>query len=75
MIYLKTEIDGQIREIEIYGDEIFTKCYNCGKEFQVDDELQVHILQENKSFAGISLGCGCVLNNPDNDRPTLKRIK
>lgn len=75
MIYVKTEIDGKMHEIELYGDEIFAKCYSCGKEFQVDDELQVHILQENKSFAGISLGCGCVLDKPTPERPILTRIK
>lgn len=75
MIYIKTEIDGKMREIELYGDEIFAKCCNCGKEFQVDDDLQVHILQENKSFAGISLTCGCVSYEPTTKRPSLSRIK
>ncbi|MGW8439925.1 hypothetical protein ACWGXJ_02815 [Paenibacillus sp. S33] len=70
MLYIKTEIDGKIREIEIFGDEIFTRCFKCGKEFQVDDEIQREILKDEGSFCGISLSCGC-----NTEKPTLIRIK
>lgn len=70
MIYLKTEVDGKVREIEIYGTEIFTTCFKCSKEFQVDEDLQREILKDEGSFSGVSLSCGC-----NTEKPNLIRIK
>lgn len=70
MFYLKTEIDGKIREIEIYDDEIYTRCFLCGKEFQPDPDLMKFVYEDDGDFASTSLSCGC-----NTERPTLIRIK
>lgn len=70
MFYLKTEIDGKIREVEFYGDEIYTRCFRCGTEFQVDEHLQREVLKDDGSFSGTRLTCGC-----KTDKPKLIRIK
>lgn len=70
MFYIKTEIDGKQRKVEIYGDELFTSCFNCGKEFPVDEELLMLVLQDGGSFSGTSLSCGCSV-----DKPQLSVIK
>jgi len=73
MIYIKTEINGKMHEIELYGDEIFARCYKCGTEFQIDEHLQREILKDDGSFCGVSLSCGC--NTETTERPILRRIK
>jgi hypothetical protein len=70
MLYIKTEIDGKMHEIEFHGDELFASCFKCGIEFQVDEHIQREILKDDGSFSGISLSCGC-----NTDRPMLTRIK
>ncbi|MFD1776699.1 hypothetical protein [Paenibacillus rhizophilus] len=57
MIYLKTEVDGVEREIEIYYDEIFTRCFKCGKELPVDREMIIGMLKDGCSFADTSFSC------------------
>ncbi|WP_091016067.1 hypothetical protein [Paenibacillus amylolyticus] len=59
MIYIKKEMDGQQQEIEIFGDEIYTRCFKCGNEFQLDEELLLDILAESGSFSGTRISCGC----------------
>lgn len=70
MFYLKTEIEGKIQNIDIYDDEIFTTCIECGKEIQVDTETIISILKDGGDFASTSISCGC-----STERPTLIRIK
>jgi hypothetical protein len=70
MFYLKTEIDGQIREIEIYDDEIYTTCFKCGKEFQVDTHLIIEVLKNDGDFASTAISCGC-----STERPKIFKIK
>ena len=39
MIYLKTQIGEGIEiKIDVYGDEFYTRCPQCGKEINVDSE-------------------------------------
>lgn len=70
MIYLKTEVDGKPQTIDIYDDEIFTTCFKCGKEFQVDLHLIQEILKGGGDFSSTSISCGCSV-----ERPTLTLIK
>ncbi|CAM4411593.1 hypothetical protein [Paenibacillus xylanexedens] len=67
MIYIKKEINGKQHEIEIYGDEIYTRCFQCGNEFQLDEELLLDILKEAGSFSGTRISCGCKAEQPIND--------
>ncbi|GMA50183.1 hypothetical protein GCM10025857_15400 [Alicyclobacillus contaminans] len=69
MFYLKTEHDGKPIQVDIYDDEIYTRCSNCGKEFQVDTELLRQVLSDGGDFASTSLSC-C-----DAERPELVRVK
>ncbi|MOA68028.1 hypothetical protein D3C78_1954560 [compost metagenome] len=70
MIYLKTEVDGKQQIIDIYDDEIYSTCFKCGKEFQVDLHLIQEILRTGGDFASTSVSCGCSV-----ERPTLTLIK
>lgn len=68
MFYIKTVHEGKQIEVEIYGDEIYTRCFNCGKEIQVDDELMREVLKDG-DLSSTSLAC-CKTK-----KPTLARIK
>lgn len=68
MFYIKTEYEGKQIEVDIYGDEIFTTCFNCGREFQVDDEMLREVMK-NGDLSSTSLSC-C-----NNKRPELSLIK
>lgn len=74
MFYLKAEIDGKIRNVEIYDDEIHTICFICGKEFQVDTGLIKFIFEDDNDFSSTRLSCGCGDKVPKN-QPKLIRIK
>lgn len=56
MFYLKTTQGGNPVKIEIYDDEIYTRCYTCGKEIQADAELILSVL-ENGDFASTNISC------------------
>lgn len=67
MFYLKTTVDGAPKKIDIYDDEIYTRCFNCGKEFQIDSATLQQVLADGGDFASTSIGhvdCDLV------DRPT-----
>lgn len=68
MFYVKTTIDGKPAEIEIYGEEIHTRCFNCGKEMQVDEEMLLEVLKDG-DLSSTSISC-C-----NNEFPRIKRIK
>lgn len=57
MIYIKTEVNGQLQEVEIYSDEIFTRCIVCGKEMPVDNAMMKSIVDEGGAFAETSFSC------------------
>lgn len=70
MFYLKTEIDGKTREVEIYDDEIYSTCFKCGKEFQVQTDLMKHVYDNGGDLSSTSFTCGC-----NTERPKIVRIK
>lgn len=70
MLYLKTEINNKIQQIDIYDDEIYTTCFKCGKEFPVDTHLIIEVLKNDGDFASTAISCGC-----STERPNLIRIK
>ncbi len=54
MIYLKTEVDGVERKIEIYNDEFYTTCPKCGKEVQVCEDMLKDCIDD---FVGTNWYC------------------
>lgn len=68
MFYVKTTLNNKPIKVDIYGDDIYTTCYTCGKEMIVDDELLKFALQEG-DLSSTKLSC-C-----EASKPTLKRIK
>jgi hypothetical protein len=70
MLYLKTEVDNRTQRIDIYDDEIYTTCFKCGKEFQVDTHLIIEVLKNEGDFASTAISCGC-----NTERPNIFRIK
>lgn len=70
MFYLKTDIDGEIRNIEIYNDEIYTECFICNREFQPDPDAMRFVYQNDGDLSSTRLSCGC-----STERPKLIRIK
>lgn len=74
MFYLKTEVDGKIKDIEIYNDEIYTACFKCGREFQVESYLIKFIFEDGNDFSSTRLSCGCI-DKVHDEHPRLIRIK
>lgn len=58
MFYLKTEHEGKQIEVDIYGDDIYTTCFRCFKEFQVDEDLLAQVLEGDGDLCSTSLSCG-----------------
>jgi hypothetical protein len=69
LFYIKTEHQGKQVKIDIYDDEIFTKCINCGKEIQVDTEMLRDVLADGGDLTSTSIGC-C-----RNKKPELSLVK
>lgn len=69
MFYIKSTYKGKPIELEIFGDEIFTKCFKCGKEMQVEEDLLKWILADGGDLESTSISC-C-----ETVKPTLVRIK
>ena len=57
MIYLKKEINGKEVRIDIYDDEFFYTCLDCGEEFQLDVMEVAEIIKDGGDFAGTSIVC------------------
>ena len=55
MFYVKKKIKGKVIRIDIDYDNVFIKCYECGKEFMVD--LVELAKDENFDLYGISARC------------------
>ncbi len=46
MFYIKTKIADNLEiKVDLYGDEIYTKCGKCGKELEVDTETLEKVLK------------------------------
>lgn len=70
MFYLKTLVDGKPQNVDIYDEEIFTTCFQCGTEIPVESETLLNILKDGWDLASTSISCGC-----NTERPRLVRIK
>lgn len=47
MFYVKAEINDSIEiKVDLYEDEIFCTCPDCGSEQKVDTETLIHVLKE-----------------------------
>lgn len=68
MFYIKTEHEGKRIKVDIYGDEIYTACFNCGKEMQVDDEMLREVMKDG-DLSSTSISC-C-----NNKKPELSLVK
>lgn len=57
MFYIKKEVGNDIEvKIDLYDDEIFTQCPECGKEILVDTEMLIDVLSDG-DFLGTSVYC------------------
>ena len=56
MIYLKRKYCDFEFNIDIYGDEFYEKCAQCGKERQLEPEEMIEYFKVN-NFAGIVSVC------------------
>lgn len=58
MFYMKTKINDQIEmKIDLYGNEIFTMCPDCGFEQEVDNQTIISVLKEDGDFVSTSIYC------------------
>lgn len=58
MLYLKTKINNHIEiKVDLYDDEIFTMCPECGIEHEVDTEMIISILKNGGDFSSTSVYC------------------
>lgn len=58
MFYIKTQINDSIElKVDLYDDQIFTQCPNCGKEMQVESEKIPEIFKDGGDFASTSFFC------------------
>lgn len=74
MFYLRTIIDGVERDIEIYGDQIFTTCLDCGKEMQADEDFLADLMVDRKfDFAGSNIVCEDCAAKRKNNKAYLSR--
>lgn len=57
MFYVKTNLNENIEiKVDLYDDEIFTRCPKCGKEIQVEKETLANVLKVG-DLAGTSIYC------------------
>lgn len=68
MFYVKTEYEGIPIQVTIYGDDIYTKCFNCGVEMEVDDDTLREVMK-NGDLSSTRLAC-C-----ENKKPKLTLVK
>lgn len=75
MFYLKKNIGSDIEvNIDIFEDEFFTKCGECGKEMPVEVDELIHVLEEG-DLAGTCIYCDdCAKKKfpKDGQLPTIK---
>lgn len=58
MIYLKKQGgSGQSEKVELYDDELYSVCYECGKEERITPQELAEIISECGSISGVSLKC------------------
>lgn len=58
MLYIKTKINDQVEmKVDLYEDEIFTDCGDCGKPMQVDFDEIVDIRKSGFDLVGTTFFC------------------
>ncbi|PKR86126.1 hypothetical protein [Heyndrickxia camelliae] len=58
MFYVKTKINDHVEiKIDLYEDEIFTQCPDCGVEQEVDNQTLISVLEDDGDFASTSIYC------------------
>lgn len=58
MFYVKTKLNDSIEiKVDLYEDEIFTACPNCGKEIQLESTEIGNILKVGGDFASTNVYC------------------
>lgn len=58
MFYVKTNISNNAEiKVELYEDEIYTHCYECGKEIQVDTDILINIWTTDGDLSSTSIKC------------------
>jgi uncharacterized protein with PIN domain len=58
LIYVKTKLNEHVEiKVELYEDEIYTRCGGCYKEMPVDLENIATIINEGSDFAGTTFYC------------------
>lgn len=56
MIYIKTELSSGVElKVDVYGDEFYSLCPDCGKETPVEEESLANIFE--KGVCGTSVCC------------------
>ena len=57
MFYARTKINSEVEiKIDLYEDEIFTQCPNCGQEIQLPPKELAEIIKEH-GITGTSVYC------------------
>lgn len=57
MIYMKTIFMNKEINLDIYEDQLFTRCSSCATEFQVDFEVIKEVFKAGGDFSSTSLKC------------------
>jgi uncharacterized protein with PIN domain len=58
LLYIKTKLNEHVEiKVELYEDEIYTRCGGCNKEMPVEPENIATIINEGSNFAGTTFYC------------------
>lgn len=58
MLYHKVKINDQKEmDVELYEDEIFTYCGDCGTEMEVEPPMLAGIINDGGDFSGTTFYC------------------
>lgn len=56
MLYVKARINDDVEiRVNIYGDDIYCSCPDCGKEVSVDEDVILDVLKGGGCLTGISI--------------------
>lgn len=58
MFYIKTSLTEDIEiKVNLYDDEIYTQCPNCGKEIEVQPSTLKTVIEEDGLLTGTTIYC------------------
>jgi len=58
LLYIKTKLNEHVEiKVELYEDEIYTRCGGCNKEVPIEPENIATIINEGSNFAGTTFYC------------------